>query len=112
MYLHCMDCGEIFEESEAGKMYDDPSPAGVGLPSGSIEYTVCPKCGSDYIEDAEECPLCGTPFASGEEVCPDCAATITERWKKFLEDLFWDLGTGDNKEGESTIADFIAERLM
>ena len=56
MYI-CRDCKQIFTEPYVE--YDDPSPSGVGLPSGAYAYTYCPYCGSDriretYADDFEE----------------------------------------------------------
>lgn len=69
MYI-CKDCGALFEEPAV--WYDDPSPAGVGLPSGSYEYCECPECGSDDFEEANECPRCDCHYLGDKILCDDC----------------------------------------
>lgn len=57
----CKHCREFFTAEDAGKIYDDPSPSGVGLPPGYEVYTCCPYCGSMDFEEVycdEECEDC------------------------------------------------------
>lgn len=107
----CYDCGEVFDEDEAGTMYDDPSPAGVGLPSGSIAYMVCPHCGSDYYGEAKECPLCGEYHEGSELFCEDCRHKIAEEWKALLEKLVPESDGCDWEALRADIATYIAEEL-
>lgn len=64
MYF-CPDCKEIIEEECLELYYEDPSPCGVGLPSGYETYARCPHCGSFDIEeficdeDCNSCPYSG-----------------------------------------------------
>ena len=73
MYI-CRDCGELFEHPVTH--YDDPSPYGVSLPSGSYEYYECPECGSDDITEAEECPCCGNHYDGQKVLCDNCMASL------------------------------------
>lgn len=45
----CNDCDYIFDEPVVE--HDDPSPAGVALPSGYYIYWHCPKCYSESISE-------------------------------------------------------------
>ena len=45
----CNDCDYVFDEPVVE--HDDPSPAGVALPSGCYKYYHCPKCYSESISE-------------------------------------------------------------
>lgn len=66
----CKDCGAVFEQPH--EWYDDPSPSGIGLPSGCYIYVECPECGSGDFEEAEECPRCGAYTFKENLLCDDC----------------------------------------
>ena len=74
----CRYCGSIFEEPY--RVYDDPSPRGVSLPSGSYVYNHCPSCHSDRIEEMGECSHCGEPCEKGKLLCDTCR----EDFKEYL----------------------------
>ena len=73
MYM-CEVCRNEFEQPVV--TFDDPSPAGVSLPSGSYRYESCPSCGSDRIGVASECPSCGEYHDRDGVLCADCAAEL------------------------------------
>ena len=79
MYI-CKDCGAVFEEPNVWR--DDPSPAGVALPSGYYEYWECPKCGSEDIDEAKQCEVCGE-YIAFRGICDTCMAEITEEVKQI-----------------------------
>ena len=90
MYI-CLDCGRIFDEDEADVIRDDPSPAGVSLPSGYYEYPCCPDCGSDYLGETEKCMLCGEYVGEDDMIggfCKDCAADVLGRMSIILNKEF------------------------
>lgn len=79
MYI-CKKCGKVFKEEDVVEIHDDPSPAGVSLPSGYYTYYECPYCGSDDIHEATECVVCGDYFVDdGDDVCEECFGTIENK---------------------------------
>ena len=78
---YCKDCGEVFEEPVV--IRDDPSPAGVDLPSGYYEYHTCPYCESDDIEEAEVCACCGEWFGGDGNLCEECLDGIEGELEKI-----------------------------
>ena len=66
----CKECGALFEQPK--EIYDDPSAAGVSLPSGCYVYEECPDCGSDDFEKAVECDHCGEYHTNDVALCDDC----------------------------------------
>lgn len=81
----CRNCGGQFYSPVIE--YDDPSPAGVGLPSGAYSTETCPNCGSDDIEEANECPACGSWHIRDGALCPDCFDRIGEGLEELRKDL-------------------------
>ena len=75
MYV-CDECGEVFDSPVIE--HDDPSPPGVGLPSGAYKYYYCPNCGSDHIKDGEECKACGEWHITGRALCGACADDLAD----------------------------------
>lgn len=60
----CNDCGEVFSEEECVRSRDF-----VGFCGDAPAYediSVCPVCGSDAFEEAEECARCEETSASTE----------------------------------------------
>lgn len=89
--LICKDCGYVFDDSDAEVIREDPSPAGISLPTGYYEYPVCPECGSDYLADAEECMFCGDEYDKDELIdgaCRDCASSLRDRLSALINDSF------------------------
>ena len=87
MYI-CEDCGKIFDEEEVVVIHDDPSPAGVSLPSGYYTYRCCPYCDSEDISEATECEVCGKMMSvnSGEEnICDECIDDISKELEEIRE---------------------------
>ena len=83
MYI-CKDCGELFETPVITK--DDPSPAGVSLPSGYYEFESCPHCDSFDIEEAQECKSCGEWF-DGEGLCDNCREELYRSLAALRDDM-------------------------
>lgn len=89
--LFCKDCGYVFDELEAEIVREDPSPAGISLPSGWYEYQVCPECGSDYLVDAGECIFCGAEIDEDDledGACPNCASFLRDRLSTVINETF------------------------
>lgn len=80
MYI-CKKCHTMFEEPKIE--YDDPSPAGVSLPSGRYQYIYCPTCGSDWIEDAKNCPTCGDWHVENGILCGECVNILTHELEQI-----------------------------
>lgn len=99
MYV-CENCGAMFREPV--ETHDDPSPAGVSLPSGYYTYWECPVCGSDWIEEAKECPACGEFHNEYGNLCKECAELIAEG----LERLQASLGMKDEDFEEAIIDNY------
>lgn len=73
----CNECGKVFDRDEVVEIHDDPSPAGVSLPSGHYTFYECPYCGSGDFDDAVECEVCGDYIVDdGETICEDCISKI------------------------------------
>ena len=74
MEMYCENCHAYFDEEETLKIYDDPSPSGVSLPSGQIVIDeLCPYCHSSFIDEANTCDCCGYHIRPDEKLCEDCA---------------------------------------
>lgn len=90
MYI-CKECGEVFNEPAVE--YDDPSPYGVGLPSGHYTYSYCPKCNCDDIDEASVCVSCGEYFDGDTSVgglCEWCWESFTLRIAKLKDEMGMD----------------------
>lgn len=81
----CKDCGAYFEEPVV--VHDDPSPRGVGLPSGYYIEWYCPQCGSDHMEVAEACASCGEPIPADEVLCEDCMEELKKLLRGVADDM-------------------------
>ena len=62
----------------------------VGEAWGSPAYQsihLCPYCGSEDFEPAQECKICGDHFAQEgcEEACEECRGEIVEAFYQILE---------------------------
>ena len=77
--LVCKECGEIFQEEDAGELIYTEN---LGEFSRRETWMTCPNCGSDDITDAEKCECCGEWFdpdelsysdALDQRVCSECA---------------------------------------
>lgn len=91
MYI-CLDCGEAFDREDSGTSrewigedrYESNS-------SGWMYYTVCPRCGSDEIAEAEQCDECGEYYDKTDmirvgdtKLCHGCANEYFEAyWDKW-----------------------------
>ena len=103
----CTDCGAIFEAEEAGVLIDDPGDK-VSLPEGAYEYMVCPKCGSDAIDEGEICRLCGKDLEEKAGFCKKCLGIILDRWGDFVEEF---MNPGDDFiETEDALIEYLAEK--
>ena len=106
---YCEKCGEYFKEPHLRIEYIYHSELGSESPyyPERVATAVCPNCGNEDYIGAYECELCGEPFHEGYDLCPDCRRKIIED----IDDLAFDLGTGDHKENVEVIATWIAENL-
>lgn len=60
----CDDCGEIFEEQDAGRRSEQENDGLTGDPYRYSIYYSCPFCGSDDIDEYEE-------YSPGEDEEPE-----------------------------------------
>lgn len=110
MKLFCRECHQIFDARELVTVKDDPSPDGVGLPSGYYEYSVCPNCGNDFFDDVITCKRCGEDMQDdGYEICPKCKEEVNKSFKVFVEMNMGDMNSADAKE---TLLTFLAETQL
>lgn len=79
--LACKECGRVFDEEDAviEKEYTGVHSEGF---SEAVERCHCPKCGSDYVEEAHRCQFCGE--WSAEWLCNDCEKLIRETIKSLV----------------------------
>ena len=85
MYV-CNYCGKMFEEPSL--IHDDPSPSGVGLPSGHYTYQACPYCGDEDIEGTSHCVSCEIDFSgNGECLCDDCKKELADALDEIRKDM-------------------------
>lgn len=81
----CLDCGFVFEESEAKKVTEEIGEC-FGSPAFEESY-VCPRC-EGYFEETKTCVLCGEPFLDKEwvdgEYCGDCAKQYKEDFRNLM----------------------------
>lgn len=100
----CMECGEVFDETDAE--FDIEYDSGEGSRGGIVYSTmVCPCCRSEDIEEAKECPICGEHHGGDDDICDNCAEEIRNAW----DDLLAKFPDGTDA-GE--IARYIAEELV
>lgn len=104
MTMKCHDCGNIFDECEAGTRNEYHSE----VPGGAYErFMCCPCCGSDEIEETGRCKKCEGAFLPdelfGSYYCKDC---LTEA---MTAETFLDFATtGVNSDTDiDTLEDFI-----
>lgn len=80
----CYDCNEAFYEPHKGKEYMGVYPQG-----GYVEYSECPNCGSEDIDDALLCPncgeFCGEIFGDGKKktLCDACIQKLATEENLF-----------------------------
>lgn len=73
MTYFCRDCHETFEEPDTEREWVGDKEHG-----GYVEYSECPNCGSEDIDDALMCPncgeFCGELFGAfgKERMCEEC----------------------------------------
>lgn len=88
----CDKCGHVFDEDEAGVIYET---VGEGVMRGPYPAeNCCPECGSTDFYEAQECAECGEWFFEDEMIetdnfwyCRECAKNIrdlfNEKWEKI-----------------------------
>ena len=111
MIYFCENCNDYFDDEkddcyrEEVEYHDELGSESEHFPERYVRM-VCPKCGSEDWELANTCPLCGK--ATREiDICKDCQEVI----KKRVEDLVFELSTGDTKKNQEVIVTWIAENL-
>ena len=76
MRLICMECGENFDDSDAGRevetMFFD------GRRYVVERWLVCPYCGGEDLRDANRCPKCGEWKLYEDDYCLSCAECMED----------------------------------
>lgn len=75
VFYKCLDCGCTFDDPD---FIEDENFMG-----NRAGQNVCPRCGSDDIEQGAECDLCGG-WTDGSRFCTDCRSEVMERFNEFL----------------------------
>lgn len=72
----CRKCGRSIKRPDTRYDYDDGLVATV--------THLCPKCGSDSLEELEQCPACGYGWKrKGEHVCEKCHLRLKGDLQRF-----------------------------
>lgn len=101
---YCEGCGHYFDEPDVETIYEWHSEVNA---TEGYKHWLCPRCGSEDLEEARVCELCEEPFVGRGEICPDCAKKI----KDEVDRLAFELGHGEHKEIVDIIARYIGEEL-
>lgn len=106
MSYFCVQCGEIFSECEI--VCEDPSPIGVSLPEGFYHTAICPFCGSEELEEAQECPCCGAAHSPGDrsELCEECKDEIHRGVGNIIAKL-----SGKSEKSREEIQNIVLEEI-
>lgn len=78
----CNRCGEGFSLEEGRTLKTDEG-----------DFTLCPNCGSDDIEEAERCRICREivpEYTMKGGVCKDCFADAVSAFKACISQLTWE----------------------
>lgn len=102
-WYYCNECGEFFSEDEADCVSDFHAEL-IGMGGDCSEtFMVCPHCGSDDFDYANECELCGDPIQDGH-FCEDCKVTFFAKMDEFFEGI-----KTENKVDNDVINDLIED---
>ena len=102
----CSDCDDYFEEPRT--VTEIHSELGEEAEHFPEEYSVCPYCGGEYIEEAFICGRCGEPSHEGETFCPDCTSAILASFAKWLDNEAWEIA-GESDNARERIKDVLVE---
>ena len=95
MMYFCLDCEEYFEEPRMEKEFHSELN-GMGGRTYE-EYGVCPKCGSEDIEECrDKCDICGaevhsTKMVGSFDLCPDCYKKLGDILKETVDKIVGEL---------------------
>lgn len=70
----CNDCGADFEKPKIER--DDWE-----------EYYVCPRCGSEELDEMQPCAVCGNPAYLGETLCNACKVEFANMVDDFVKTM-------------------------
>jgi DNA-directed RNA polymerase subunit RPC12/RpoP len=94
----CSDCGEKFALNECGVFNDNGE-----------EISVCPSCGSHFIDEAKRCKVCREIYSEYTErggVCAKCFEDALSAWKTCISYLQpWEREALDNEYGNIDITE-------
>lgn len=94
-FLKCNDCGEIFEQIDAGEKVEIEENEAWGQISGTFVFiSTCCACGSEEVEDYTKCETddCWSECILGVDECASCFAMYSpndfaDYAKKWPQDL-------------------------
>lgn len=109
MSLKCINCGNIFDECEAGVHFEYHDE----LSNGEFEkFNQCPCCGSDEIDKTVRCRGCKEEFLE-EELCAGyyCDDCLKENltYETFLEFATTGVSCSDHVD---TMEDFVFTEIL
>lgn len=94
----CNRCGETFSLDEGRTMHFEEG-----------DFTACPHCGSDDIEEGKRCKICRTihyEFDLDGGICKDCFDDAVSSYKSLLRSLMpWEREALDNRYGNIDITE-------
>lgn len=70
----CNDCGADFGNPKIER--DDWE-----------EYYVCPRCGSEELDEMQPCAVCGNPAYLGETLCSSCKTDFENELNDFIKTM-------------------------
>ena len=80
-WWYCGNCKTVCQTSQVKKVW---LPVAFN-PNDKEEYWLCPRCGYDYLEEAEECKICGDIFPKDkmiDGVCDNCIDEMIAKCKQ------------------------------
>ena len=94
----CNRCGDPFALEEGKTLHTDDG-----------DFTLCPNCGSDDIEEGERCKVCREihyTFDLRHGVCKDCFADAVSAWKSCINYLMpWEREVLEDEYGNLDITE-------
>ncbi len=94
----CNRCGDPFALEEGKTLHTDEG-----------DFTLCPNCGSDDIEEGERCKVCREihyTFELKHGVCKECFADALSAWKSCINYLMpWEREVLEDEYGNLDITE-------
>lgn len=94
----CNRCDERFALEEGNRLHTDEG-----------DFTLCPNCGSDDIEEGERCKICREihyPWKLKHGVCEDCFAGAISSYKSCINYLMpWEREVLEDEYGTIDITE-------